>query len=259
MIFGNRNFPPVTIILISVCLFLHACRNRNDDDSSILKGDDSFLVDDSLEVDDTFLLDDSVEFDDAEEDDSTSIDDTEVISDDTEPGGFECSYGEEISFPIFSSFSFPGGKDNPCDVCESNCDLWDYPMGFFTCYHGATINGKTWTVCDNGKDICQYCAECLAWQLSFNSFCGYSDWRLPTIAELSSIYNTDYSTSFNCLSNYHILYILPPILLSCNHVWSSEILPDEIISAKYFNFVYGEEYQGNRDVVLDLRALAIRP
>ena len=81
----------------------------------------------------------------------------------------------------------------------------------------------------------------------------YSDWRMPTIKELKTLYNKDiarYET--DCGLNVRIY---PIIRLSCAWVWSSE---HKAISAYAFSFRKGYQYMTLQLNIKSFRALPVR-
>ena len=102
-----------------------------------------------------------------------------------------------------------------------------------------TQTGLMWADSDNGSDVNWYTAE---------SYCkgysggGKSGWRMPAIAELAQLYN----------SNAYISVIKKTGWL----VWASETRDSE---AAYFTFFYGHRTWGNQSYVFEgSRALPVR-
>ena len=87
--------------------------------------------------------------------------------------------------------------------------------------NGTVTDARTdlmWAAQDNGSDITwdgakEYCMDYTGG--------GYSDWRMPTIAELMSLYDNSHSRLGKCNLERRI-HITPLIDLSCFYVWSSE-------------------------------------
>ncbi len=92
-----------------------------------------------------------------------------------------------------------------------------------------TKTGLMWSAADNGnhinwKDACSYCQSC--------SVGGHTDWRMPTLAELKSLYAPVITNEYG----YHITTFIGTTAESC---WASETRGEE---AARFNFRYGQEY-----------------
>lgn len=108
-----------------------------------------------------------------------------------------------------------------------------------------TKTGLMWAAEDNGDDI--------TWNAAMH-FCenftggGYSDWRMPTIAELQSLYDTQYGKQ---------THITPLIHLTNQLVWSSEEDPPSA-TARPFGFRYGNTFGCLRSLAENFRALPVR-
>ena len=123
------------------------------------------------------------------------------------------------------------------------------------CTDTTEVNGLTWTVCDTGEDIDHFCATHYVSELSV---AGSEDWRLPTIAELSALYDENNSQNVGC-QNLPV-QIMEPFVLSCGTIWSSETAPAPGggDGAKYFTFFgIGSEITINRDHRPNMRVLAV--
>ena len=92
-----------------------------------------------------------------------------------------------------------------------------------------TKTGLMWAAKDNGSLI--------NWQAA-SSYCqnysngGHTDWRMPTLADLASLYNPE-------AKNKHGYHVNKLIDLSAASCWSSETRDHE---AARFNFTYGQVY-----------------
>ena len=82
-----------------------------------------------------------------------------------------------------------------------------------------------WTRRDNGLPFTWLRASEYADELSLS---GYTDWRLPTLDELESLYEPDSSSQIK---------IRPPVVLNHRFAWSSE--KDSGASAASFDFRFG--------------------
>ena len=113
----------------------------------------------------------------------------------------------------------------------------------------------TWAARDNGHDLNWESAK--AYCESFSAG-GHTDWRLPTVGELRSLYDPADSRIARCDSDPKSwrIHIAPAVDLSCYWVWSSET-PDST-SAVYFLFDSGLTHQALRSYPFDGRALPVR-
>ncbi len=89
--------------------------------------------------------------------------------------------------------------------------------------------GLMWAAKDNGipinwPDALSYCQDC--------SSGGHTDWRMPTLAELMSLYDS----SVKNRRGYHIIKLIDT---SAQSIWASETRGFE---AARFNFTYGQVY-----------------
>ncbi|MEW6365719.1 MAG: DUF1566 domain-containing protein [Acidobacteriota bacterium] len=118
-----------------------------------------------------------------------------------------------------------------------------------------TESGLMWAAKDNGANIkwdaaTAYCA-------SFRAG-GHSDWRMPTTAELRSIYD-DSRKGYRCacrkylplLGAYDHVLVTPLIQLSCDWVWGGP-------TPMMFGFNCGEEKRGDRKFAAGMRVLPVR-
>lgn len=98
--------------------------------------------------------------------------------------------------------------------------------------NGTVTDNKTglmWAEKDNGipihwMDAQSYCKEYRG--------AGYTDWRMPTVNELSSLYEPEKNNSHG----YHISELIETTAASC---WASETYGNK---AARFNFAYGTVY-----------------
>ena len=92
-----------------------------------------------------------------------------------------------------------------------------------------TVNGLMWVSKDNGipiswPDAVAYCKNLQT--------AGFTDWRMPTLAELKSLYNPSEKNK----NGYHTIKLITTNAQSC---WAIETRG---YSAGRFNFTYGKEY-----------------
>lgn len=83
----------------------------------------------------------------------------------------------------------------------------------------------------------------------------YSDWRLPTLAELKSLYIKDKQYKGYETDCGQVVRITPKIKLSCGWVWTSET---KSITAYVFNFHRGYHYTDRMVRTKGYRALPVR-
>lgn len=83
----------------------------------------------------------------------------------------------------------------------------------------------------------------------------YYNWRLPTLAELKSLYVRDEAYKGYETDCGQKVKIVPDIQLSCGWVWTSE---RKAISARLFNFHHGYHYTDRMVKRRAYRALPVR-
>jgi hypothetical protein len=108
-----------------------------------------------------------------------------------------------------------------------------------------TKTGLMWVSKDNGVPINWPDAKKYCENLNVG---GYSDWRMPTLTELATLYNPHKINS----NGYNIITLINTTAQSC---WSSEIKGH---SAGRFNFTYGKEYWLRQLYSGPTRVLAVR-
>jgi hypothetical protein len=118
--------------------------------------------------------------------------------------------------------------------------------------------GVMWAKTDNQGDISW--KEALQWiTYTFPSTLSvyYDNWRLPTLAELQSLYVSDPNyPGYEADCGQHIK-IVPQIRLSCGWVWTSERNPTAP-SAAVYNFNRGYHFTDRLVHKKAYRALAVR-
>jgi len=115
-----------------------------------------------------------------------------------------------------------------------------------------TLTSLMWASSDNMGDITWHDAKVYCENPPIAGY-KYSDWRLPTIHELKTLYNKGlegYET--DCGLNVRIH---PAITLSCAWVWSSE---SRAISSYAFSFRKGYQYMTLQLNKKSFRALPVR-
>jgi len=113
---------------------------------------------------------------------------------------------------------------------------------------GTITDSKTdlmWVAKDNGipinwPDAIEYCKNLRVG--------GYSDWRMPTLAELASLFDRNEKNK----NGYHTIPLISTTAQSC---WASEIRD---YMAGRFNFTYGKEYWLRQSYSGPTRVLAVR-
>jgi len=115
-----------------------------------------------------------------------------------------------------------------------------------------TLTSLMWASSDNMGDITWHNAKIYCENPPIAGY-KYSDWRMPTIKELKTLYNKDrtkYET--DCGLNVRIH---PAITLSCAWAWSSE---SRAISSYAFSFRKGYQYMTLQLNKKNFRALPVR-
>ena len=113
---------------------------------------------------------------------------------------------------------------------------------------GTVTDNKTglmWVAKDNGVPINWHGATEYCKNLRVG---GYSDWRMPTLAELASLFDRDRKNK----NGYHTIDLISTTAQSC---WAVETRGD---TAGRFNFTYGKEYWLRKSYSGPTRVLAVR-
>ena len=105
--------------------------------------------------------------------------------------------------------------------------------------------GLMWISKDNGFPINWFDAVKYCEKLKLG---GYFDWRMPTLAELRSLFNPNEKNQ----NGYHLNKLITTTAQSC---WSSETYGN---SAGRFNFTHGKEYWLRKSYSGPTRVLAVR-
>ena len=108
-----------------------------------------------------------------------------------------------------------------------------------------TKTGLMWAAKDNG-DLINW-PNALSYSQNYSGG-GYTDWRMPTLAELSSLYNPEVKNR----NGYHITKLIDTTAATC---WASETRDYE---AARFNFTYGQVYWLRKSYSGSTRVLPVR-
>jgi hypothetical protein len=115
-----------------------------------------------------------------------------------------------------------------------------------------TLTNLMWAKDDNMGDITWHDAEVYCKNPPIAGY-RYSDWRMPTIEELKSLYDED-SKGYEADCGLRVK-IFANIALTCAWVWSSDT---KAISAYAFSFRKGYQYSTLRLNTKNFRALPVR-
>ncbi len=127
--------------------------------------------------------------------------------------------------------------------------------GNFIAYDNGTVKdtktGLMWAAKDNGepinwKDGKKYCEDYKGG--------GYTDWRLPTLDDLASIYDSENGYTTDCYKEYKV-YTNKLIHISCWALWASETRGSE---AAYFGFYVGRRNWSPQSGSVRYRVLPVR-
>jgi len=134
--------------------------------------------------------------------------------------------------------SLRAGRSRRSALVTANTDPADDPNVYLD-----SDRRLMWTRKDNGNVLTWIRAREYAEELRLS---GYSDWRLPTMDELESLYQA---------ASPHPIKIRPPVVLGHRFAWSSE--KDDAGVAEGFDFCYGSRKRYYVDDCF-LRALCVR-
>ncbi len=127
--------------------------------------------------------------------------------------------------------------------------------GRFVAYDDGTVKdtetGLMWAVKDNGEDI--NWKEAKKYSENYRVG-GYTDWRLPTLNELASIYDSKNGYPMDCNKGYKV-YTNKLIHISCWRVWTSETRGSDAAS---FNFNFGNRDRSLQSYSSYYRVLPVR-
>ena len=113
-----------------------------------------------------------------------------------------------------------------------------------------------WSQTDNQGDIdWKQAARWVRFTFPDTIAARYDDWRLPTLAELRTLYVADPSYDGYETDCGQVVRITPAIRLSCGWVWTADT---EAITAAVFNFHRGVHYTERMAHYRGHRALAVR-
>lgn len=101
-----------------------------------------------------------------------------------------------------------------------------------------TRTGLMWAARDNGSDI--NWTDAKTYCENFRGG-GYTDWRMPTLDELESLYDKQASGYSPECNNDWKVYLSPLIRLTCAWVWAKETKDDGSLAA---DFYFGGGYRG---------------
>ncbi len=130
----------------------------------------------------------------------------------------------------------------------------------FTDNHDGTVTdhqlGVMWAKTDNQGDINWKQAKLwVKYTFPYTIKAEYDDWRLPTLAELQSLYVYDKKYEGYETDCGQRVKIVSDIQLSCGWIWTSET---SAIQAKIFNFNRGYHYSDRMVHNKAYRALPVR-
>ena len=150
-----------------------------------------------------------------------------------------------LAFILFFSCDFSDDEEaddevvNGTNLCDLNKCSWELPSEP-TCLDTVEGDGLEWTACDNGDRISFYCAACYAENLTLKD---HSDWQLPTIDQLKSLFDPNNEMEAEC-NLFVSISIVEPFQPSCSKFWSRTLDTDlGTTEAYYFDFENGKTSQ----------------
>jgi len=118
------------------------------------------------------------------------------------------------------------------------------------------VNQLMWARSDNQGDIdWKQAKRWVRFTFPVTIQARYEDWRLPTLAELQTLYINDPAYDGFETACGQVVRIAPEIRLSCGWVWSADT---HAITAAVFNFQRGVHYTERMVHYRSHRALAVR-
>lgn len=138
------------------------------------------------------------------------------------------------------------------ELPECEYEYPDSPAGDGT----VEMNGLEWTIYDSGDDIDHNCALHYVSDLVID---GKDDWRLPTIVELSVLYDPEEPQNVEC--KVQQAYIVKPFQLTCFLMWTSEEsnMPDYYQAYSFIGpNTTGSAQDLEYDHTANMRVLAVR-
>ncbi len=116
--------------------------------------------------------------------------------------------------------------------------------------------GVMWAKTDNQGNInWKQAKKWVKFTFPYTIKASYEDWRLPTLAELASLYVKDKKYRGYETDCGQKVKIVPRIKLSCGWIWTSQT---SAIQAYIFNFNRGYHYSDRMAHDRDYRALPVR-
>jgi len=168
--------------------------------------------------------------DDDDDDDNEPADDDDDANDDDDDSTPADDDDDDDTLP---------DDDTGDDDTEEPCDT-------------VIVGPLEWAQCDNGEDINHYDAIAYVKLLELDD---KTDWRMPTRAELQSLYDESFTQDTDC---YLPAHITEPFRLSCSWLWTGEVVSIYEDLAWTVGFSHGTVTIEIRDNSSRLRVLAVR-